>query len=146
LDSATLTVGRRGQPARKRLAIFLLITVVSWLAAVATFLTFSWAAGGRASNGDVVSLLYWGGFASLLPAAVVFVPVMHAMRHKFKTMWPFAAVGAILSLAPLMLFAILWDSLSGLISGIGALLFTVFLIFGVSFGAGFHRAYVGNDA
>ncbi len=124
------------------MARFLLITAVSWLAAVAAFVIYSWAAGGTASRGDVLSLLYWGGIVAVLSAAVVFVPVMHAMRHKFKTMWPFVAVGAILSLAPLVLFAILWNSLSLLISGIGALLFTVFLIFGACFGAGFHRAYV----
>lgn len=128
------------------MARFLLITAISWLTAVAAFVIYSWAAGGTASRGDVLSVLYWGGAVAILSAAVVFVPVMHAMRHKFRTKWAFVAAGAVLSLAPLVLHAILWNSLSLLISGVGALLFTVFLIFGACFGAGFHRAYVGNAA
>jgi len=136
----------RVRAAEATMARFLLITAVSWLAAVAAFVTYSWAAGGRASRADVLSLFYWGGAAALLAAAVVFVPVMHAMRQKFSAMWAFVAAGGGLSLAPLVLSAIIWDSLSSLISGIGALFFTVFLIFGACFGAGFHRAHVGRRA
>jgi len=126
------------------MAKLIAIVVFSWLAALATLAIVAWLPG-RASTQDVVSLCFWGGLVALT-ATLVYAPAMFTLRHRAQSVWTFMAASAVLAIVPVVLFAALLDSFSGLLSGVAALLLGTFAVFGVCFGAAFYWSYVRRPA
>jgi len=122
----------------------LLVSLVSWVAAVATYIAIIYVTTGRVFVHDTQSLAIWGGVMVVVAVPAVFLPVLLALKRRVRGLWSFAIVGALLGTAPLMLFSMFWNGgnpVAGLFSPAGIVLTAVFAAFGFTFGLGFYVSH-----
>jgi hypothetical protein len=97
------------------------------------------------SGGDLRAVLFWSALASAVAVAVVYAPVMFALRKWTRGtagLVTYAITSVLLGVVPVLLIMLVFGgNLRSLMSPEAFLFYCMFTGFGLVFGAGFSLAY-----
>jgi hypothetical protein len=125
------------------------ISVLSWLAGLVAYLTaLSVLWRQTISPGDLQAVAFWSSLAAVVAIAMVYVPVMFALRERLRTTsgWNwllYTLVGVALGGLEVLFIAVVWsrDVLGSLFSPEARLFLWMSVAFGGAFGSGFFIAF-----
>lgn len=124
----------------------ILIYVVSWLGGLAAYvacLSLLW--GQTLSGGDLMAVLSWSAVASAIAVAVVYAPLMFALRRRTQGnagLMTYASAAVIVGVIPVLLITTIFGgTLRSVITPEAMLFYCMFSAFGLVFGAGFSLGY-----
>lgn len=123
----------------------ILIYVVSWVSGVAAYFACLFLLWGETpSGGDLRAVLFWSAFASAIAVAVVYAPLMFALRKWTRGdagVMTYASASVMLGVIPVLIIISIFGNLRSLMTPEAVLFVCQFTAFGLVFGAGFSFAY-----
>jgi hypothetical protein len=124
----------------------ILVSFSSWAIGVGAYVVCLYLFSGQtASSGDLRAVLFWSAFASAIAVALVYVPLMFALRKWTRGnagVLTYASASVMAGVVPVLIITTIFGgNLRSLMTPEAFLFFCLFAAFGLVFGSGFSFAY-----